>query len=99
VRAAWLLLRCCWAGLLLVLGRSRLASRSRALPPARRSLRRADPTRPVPPLPRARRWRYATGEDREAATKVTRQLTDEEKAKMEQAFVIDGIKRKVDKVR
>ncbi|GFH18635.1 uncharacterized protein HaLaN_15471 [Haematococcus lacustris] len=43
-------------------------------------------------------WRYAIGEDREALTKVDRVITDEEKKKMAQAFVVDGTKRVVEKL-
>jgi len=43
-------------------------------------------------------WRYAIGEDREALTKVDRQITEEEKKKMSQQFVIDGVKRVVERI-
>jgi len=36
------------------------------------------------------RWRYEAGEDRELASKITRQLTPEEYEKMQQIIVIDG---------
>jgi len=44
------------------------------------------------------RWRYATGEDREAEDKVYRKLTDEEKALLEEKLVIRGIKRQFEKI-
>jgi elongation factor 3 len=44
------------------------------------------------------RWRYASGEDREAAGRVDRILTEEEKEKMAAALVIGGVKRVVDKI-
>jgi elongation factor 3 len=44
------------------------------------------------------RWRYASGEDREAAGRVDRILTEEEKAKMAEAMNIGGVKRVVDKL-
>ena len=40
----------------------------------------------------------ATGEDREALTKVDRKLTEEEEKKMKQVHVIDGVKRVVEKI-
>lgn len=43
-------------------------------------------------------WRYATGEDREEAEKVTRQVTEEETAKMAEKHVIEGEKRVVEKL-
>lgn len=43
-------------------------------------------------------WRYAIGEDREALTKVDRQITEEEAKKMAQAFMIEGTKRVVEKI-
>jgi elongation factor 3 len=36
-------------------------------------------------------WRYQTGEDREALDKVTRQYTEEELKKMQEAFVVDEV--------
>lgn len=39
------------------------------------------------------RWRYATGEDREAEEKVTRKLSDEERELLEAKFTYNGIKR------
>jgi len=44
------------------------------------------------------RWRYQTGEDRELASKITRQLTPEEQQKLEQIIVIDGDKRKIERI-
>jgi elongation factor 3 len=44
-------------------------------------------------------WRYATGEDREASTKVDRQISAEEEAKMAQAIKQDdGSKKTVEKL-
>jgi len=43
-------------------------------------------------------WRYATGEDREANLKESRQISEEEKKQMESVHVVDGVKRKVDKI-
>jgi elongation factor 3 len=44
-------------------------------------------------------WRYAIGEDREALQKETRQVSEEEQKKMEEArMVIDGAKRAVEKL-
>eukprot|EP00884_Botryococcus_braunii_P020582 jgi/Botrbrau1/7207/Bobra.0300s0033.1 len=44
-------------------------------------------------------WRYATGEDREASSKVDRQITAEEEAKMAQAIKQeDGSKKTVEKL-
>jgi len=42
------------------------------------------------------RWRFQTGEDRELASKITRQLTKEEEKKLETPIVIDGEKRKIE---
>jgi len=44
------------------------------------------------------RWRYETGEDREVASKITRQLSPEEQAKLHQIIVIDGEKRRIEKI-
>lgn len=44
------------------------------------------------------RWRFQTGEDREEAAKITRQLTPEELKKFEQIVVIDGEKRKMENI-
>lgn len=44
------------------------------------------------------RWRFQTGEDRELASKITRQLTPEEQKKLEQIIVIDGEKRKIETI-
>lgn len=44
------------------------------------------------------RWRFQTGEDREEAAKITRQLTPEEQKKFEQIIVIDGEKRKMENI-
>ncbi|CAG9464472.1 unnamed protein product [Pedinophyceae sp. YPF-701] len=44
------------------------------------------------------RWRYASGEDREAAGRVDRKLTDEEKKKMAEAMNFGGVKRVIDKL-
>lgn len=44
------------------------------------------------------RWRYATGEDREAEDKVYRKLTDEEKALLEEKLIVRGIKRQFEKI-
>ncbi len=43
-------------------------------------------------------WRYAIGEDREALTKVDRQITEEEAKKMAQQHVVDGVKRVLEKI-
>mmetsp|Transcript_15299 Transcript_15299/g.26489 ORF Transcript_15299/g.26489 Transcript_15299/m.26489 type:complete len:1035 (+) Transcript_15299:185-3289(+) len=43
-------------------------------------------------------WRYAIGEDREALTKVDRIITDEERKKMNQQFMVEGVKRVVEKI-
>jgi len=43
-------------------------------------------------------WRYATGEDREALTKVDRKLSEQEEKKMKQQVVIDGTKRVVERL-
>jgi len=42
------------------------------------------------------RWRFQNGEDRELASKITRQLTKEEEAKLQTPIVIDGEKRKIE---
>lgn len=42
------------------------------------------------------RWRYAFGEDREQADKVSRKLKEEEEKKLAEKVVIDGTKRVVD---
>jgi hypothetical protein len=53
----------------------------------------------VPPFPLIySQWRYAIGEDREALQKVDRQITEEEKKKMAQQFVIEGTKRVVERI-
>ena len=45
------------------------------------------------------RWRYAIGEDRENLSKVTRKISDEELAKMQQQFKMeDGTKRVLEKL-
>jgi len=44
------------------------------------------------------RWRFQTGEDRELALKITRQLTPEEEAKFHQLISIDGEKRKMETI-
>lgn len=44
------------------------------------------------------RWRYAIGEDREALEKDTRQISEEELAKMQQKIVHDGQKKVVEKI-
>jgi len=45
------------------------------------------------------RWRFQTGEDRELANKITRQLTPEEQKKMETLVIpIDGEKRKIETI-
>lgn len=44
------------------------------------------------------RWRYATGEDREAEDKVYRKLTDEEKALLEDKLIVRGVKRQFEKI-
>jgi elongation factor 3 len=44
------------------------------------------------------RWRYATGEDREAEDKVTRRLTAEEAARLEAKLVVGGVKRVFEKL-
>ena len=44
------------------------------------------------------RWRYATGEDREAEDKVYRKVTDEERKKIEAKLVIHGVKRQFEKI-
>jgi len=43
-------------------------------------------------------WRYAPGEDREAAEKEVRQITEEERLAMEAKFVHNGVKKVVEKV-
>ncbi|KAK9830243.1 hypothetical protein WJX72_010523 [[Myrmecia] bisecta] len=43
-------------------------------------------------------WRYAIGEDRENLEKVTRQVKEEEKAKMEEKVVVDGAKKVVESI-
>jgi len=43
-------------------------------------------------------WRYAPGEDREAAEKEVRQVTEEEKLAMEAKFMHNGVKKIVEKV-
>lgn len=43
-------------------------------------------------------WRYAIGEDREALTKVDRQISEEEAKKMAAQHVVDGVKRVVEKI-
>jgi len=43
-------------------------------------------------------WRYAPGEDREAAEKETRQVTEEEQKKMEEKFMHNGVKKVVEKI-
>jgi len=42
------------------------------------------------------RWRYQNGEDRELASKITRQLTPEEEKRLQVPIVIDGEKRKIE---
>lgn len=44
------------------------------------------------------RWRFQSGEDREDASKITRQLTPEELKKFEVPIVIDGEKRKIETI-
>lgn len=44
------------------------------------------------------RWRYATGEDREAEDKVYRKITDEERQKLEAKLMIHGVKRQFEKI-
>jgi len=44
------------------------------------------------------RWRFQTGEDRELASKITRQLTPEEEAKFRQIITIDGEKRRMETI-
>mmetsp|Transcript_8676 Transcript_8676/g.14957 ORF Transcript_8676/g.14957 Transcript_8676/m.14957 type:complete len:1045 (+) Transcript_8676:228-3362(+) len=43
-------------------------------------------------------WRYVVGEDREAMTKVTRQVSEEEEKKMAQVIMFQGTKRVVDQI-
>jgi len=43
-------------------------------------------------------WRYAPGEDREAAEKETRVVSEEEQKKMEEKFMHNGVKKVVEKV-
>jgi elongation factor 3 len=43
-------------------------------------------------------WRYATGEDREAADKAANQLTAEEEKKMTQAVMLNGVKLVIEQV-
>jgi elongation factor 3 len=43
-------------------------------------------------------WRYASGEDREEAGKVSRVLTEEEQKALSKVHVIDGKKLQVDKI-
>jgi len=43
-------------------------------------------------------WRYAPGEDREAAEKETRQISEEEQKKMEEKFMHNGVKKVVEKL-
>jgi len=42
------------------------------------------------------RWRYQNGEDRELASKITRQLTEEEEKRLKVPIVIDGEKRVIE---
>uniref|UniRef100_A0A6C0CTE8 ABC transporter domain-containing protein n=1 Tax=viral metagenome TaxID=1070528 RepID=A0A6C0CTE8_9ZZZZ len=44
------------------------------------------------------RWRYATGEDREAEDKVYRKITDDEREKLEAKLTIRGVKRQFEKI-
>ena len=44
------------------------------------------------------RWRYATGEDREAEDKVYRKITDQEREKLEAKLMIHGVKRQFEKI-
>jgi len=44
------------------------------------------------------RWRYATGEDREAEEKVTRKMSDEERTALEAKFMYNGVKRQFDAI-
>jgi len=44
------------------------------------------------------RWRFQTGEDRELAGKITRQLTPEEEARFKQLISIDGEKRRMETI-
>lgn len=44
------------------------------------------------------RWRYATGEDREAEAKVTRKLSEAEQARLEGKLVVGGVKRVFEKL-
>jgi len=45
------------------------------------------------------RWRYATGEDREAEDKVTRKISDEERVALEAKFMFNGVKRQFEAIR
>ncbi len=44
------------------------------------------------------RWRYATGEDREAERRVTRKLDDAERAKLDEKVVVAGVKRQIERI-
>jgi elongation factor 3 len=44
------------------------------------------------------RWRYATGEDREAEDKVTRKISDEERAALEAKLMYGGVKRQFEAI-
>lgn len=43
-------------------------------------------------------WRYAIGEDREALTKVSRVISEDEQKGLDAVHVIDGEKRKIEKL-
>ena len=45
------------------------------------------------------RWRYATGEDREAEDKVTRKIGEEERAALEAKLMYGGVKRQFEAIR